>query len=109
MIRPNEVTGPVRRAYAPATMAGNARADEDDFWDALGDRAIHPVRVEIIEALRWIDRPVPTPDLLFALDGKHVGLRIEHHLRQLTRLGVVERGAEKGSIYSHRLAERLRS
>jgi hypothetical protein len=88
---------------------GNGRADEDDFWDALGDRAIHPVRVEIIEALRWIDGPVPTPDLLVVFDGKHVGLRVEHHLRQLTQLGIVERGGEDGLIHSHRLAERLRS
>jgi len=87
----------------------SGRADEDDFWDALGDRAIHPVRVEIIEALRWIGRAVPTPDLLLILDSKHVGLRVEHHLRQLIKLSVVERGEENGLIQSHQLTERLRS
>lgn len=88
---------------------GNGRADEDDFWNALGDRAIHPVRVEIIEALRWIGRLVPTPDLLLVFDGKHLGLRVEYHLRQLTQLGVLERGGEHELIHSHRLAGRLRS
>jgi len=100
----------VRRTYAPTLMAEcNGRADENDFWDALGDRALHPVRVEIIEALRWIDRPVPTPDLLFVFDGKHVGLRVEHHLHQLRRLRIVERSGEDRLISSHRLAKRLRS
>lgn len=82
----------------------NGRPDGDDFWDALADRALHPVRVEIIEALRWIDRPVATPDLLLVFDAKHIGLRVEHHLRQLTRLGVVEQGDEDGLIRSYRLA-----
>lgn len=82
---------------------------DDEFWDALEERAIHPVRVEIIEALRWVGRAVATPDLLLVLDGKHVGLRVEHHLRQLTRLGVLERGEGNGLIRSHQLAGRLRS
>lgn len=80
----------------------------DDFWDALGGRVLHPVRVEIIEALRWIDHPVLTADLLHVFNWKRVGLRVEHHLRQLTRLGVVERGKGSGMIQSHQLAERLR-
>jgi hypothetical protein len=82
--------------------------EDDDFWDALGGRAIHPVRVEILEPLRWIGRAVPTPDLLFVLDGKHMGLRV-HHLPQLTRLDIVETGEREGLIRSHRLAGRLRS
>jgi hypothetical protein len=85
------------------------RADEDDFWDALEDRATHPARLEIIEALGWIGRPVPTPDLLFVLDCTHVGLRLEHHLRQLTRLDAVQAGEAEGLIRSYQLAERLRS
>jgi hypothetical protein len=88
---------------------GSGQAEEDDFWDRLGDRAIHPVRVEMIEALRWIGRAVPTPDLLSVLDCKHIGLRVEHHLRQLTKLGVLERGETNGLICSHQLAGRLRS
>jgi hypothetical protein len=49
---------------------------EDDFWDVLGDRVRHPARVEIVEALRWIDRPVLTTDLLGVLDWKRIGLRL---------------------------------
>jgi hypothetical protein len=82
--------------------------NEDDFWDVLGDRVLHPARVEIVEALRWIDRPVLTTDLLGVLDWKRIGLRIEHHLRQLTRLGIVERGQGSGMIRSHQLVEWLR-
>jgi hypothetical protein len=81
----------------------------DGFWDAPVDRAIHPVRVEIIEALRWTGETVPTPDLVLVLDCKHIWLRVEHHLRQLTRLYVVEAGEGEGLIRSHRLARRLRT
>jgi predicted MarR family transcription regulator len=91
------------------TPGGDTQTDDDEFWNALGDRAIHPVRVEIIEALRRIGRAVRTPDLLFVLDNKHVGLRVEYHLRQLKKLKVVEAGKREGPIRSYRLAERLRS
>jgi hypothetical protein len=87
---------------------GDMQAD-DGFWDALEGRAIHPLRVEIIEVLRWIGRAVPTPDLLFILDSQHLGRRVEHHLRQLTRLDIVEAGGHEELIQSHRLAGRLRS
>lgn len=83
---------------------------DDGFWRALGDRALHPVRVEIIEALRWIDRPVQTGDLLGVVNWRRPGgLRVEHHLRQLTRLGIVKRGQGSGMTHSYRLTKRPRS
>jgi Helix-turn-helix domain len=64
--------------------------DEDDFcWGALAARVLHPVQVQIIEALRWIDRPLSAGELLRVLRGEQAGLRIEHHLRRLRRLGAV--------------------
>jgi hypothetical protein len=80
----------------------------DGFWDALEDRAIHPARVEIIEALQWIGETVPPPDLVLVLDCKHIGLRVERRLRQLTRLDIVQADEGEGLIRSHQLAERLR-
>lgn len=92
----------------PSMTPGGDMQTGDGFWDALENRTIHALRVEIIEALRWIDETVPTPDLVFVLDCRYIGLRVEHHLRQLTRLDVVEAGEGEGLIRSHRLAGRLR-
>lgn len=58
----------------------------DVWWAELAARLLHPVQVEIIEALRWINRPLSPADLLRILGGKRVGLRIEYHLRRLARL-----------------------
>lgn len=59
---------------------------ENGWWGELAARVLHPVQVEIIEALRWIDQPLTAIDLLHVLDNKRVGLRIEHHLKRLRRI-----------------------
>jgi hypothetical protein len=61
----------------------------DSYWAALVARVLHPAHVEIIEALRWIDRPLTGTDLVGVLQGQRVGLRIERRLQQLARLGAV--------------------
>jgi hypothetical protein len=108
-IRPLEVTSRVVGPTVPANDAGGRHANRRRLLGRpAGSRdssRAGGVRVEIIEALRWIGRVLPTPDLLPVLDGKHVGLR-EH---QLTRLGVLEQGEGNGLIYSHQLTGRLRS
>jgi hypothetical protein len=62
---------------------------DDSYWAALAARALHPAYVEIIEALRWIDRPLTGTDLVRVLQGQRVGLRIERRLQQLARLSAV--------------------
>lgn len=61
----------------------------DSFWAGLAARVLHPAQVEIIEALKWIDRPLAATDLLGVFEGQRAGSRLERHLRQLTRLGAV--------------------
>lgn len=61
----------------------------DSYWAALAARILHPAYVEIIEALRWIDRPLTGTDLVRVLQGQRVGLRVERRLQQLARLGAV--------------------
>ncbi|MET0305057.1 MAG: hypothetical protein ABW196_02375 [Solirubrobacterales bacterium] len=66
----------------------------DDFcWDALEPRVLHPVRVEIIEALRWIGLPLSATDLLWVFEGQQTELRLEYHLRLLSELDVVKKEA----------------
>jgi hypothetical protein len=87
------------------------RIAEDFCWGELAARVLHPVQVEIIEALRWIDRPLTAIDLLNVLDGKRLGLRIEHHLKRLTRLDALV-SADEGKLRTpmrqraYRLAKR---
>jgi hypothetical protein len=50
---------------------------------------LHPVQVEIIEALDWIDRPLSGADLLKVLEGVEIRLRVQHHLRRLASLEAV--------------------
>jgi len=78
---------------------GDCGRDGGFCWSYLAARLIHPVQVEIIEALRWIDRPLSATDFIFVFGGKRTGLRIEHHLRRLRKLGVVVlHDAERGGI-----------
>ncbi len=76
-------------------------------WDALAERAAHPVRVEIIEALRWIDAPVPATDLLRIFEGTLGGAWVQYHLRCLVQLRTVvkENGGEQVGRPVYRLAE----
>lgn len=61
----------------------------DFCWDALGSLALHPVRMEIIEALRWLGMSLSATDLARVFEGRCVGLRVEYHLRRLSQAGVV--------------------
>jgi hypothetical protein len=77
---------------------------EGSFWAALAARAIHPIQVEIIEAMRWIDRPLTATDLSRVLEEQRAGLRIDRRLRQLARLDAValdDNGKARGPIVRH--------
>jgi hypothetical protein len=71
--------------------AGSTRAEEDgEFcWGGLVARALHPAQVEIIEALRWIDRSLSVADLVEVFEGQLKRPHIEFRLRQLARLDAV--------------------
>jgi hypothetical protein len=80
------------------------------FWAALAARALHPAHVEIIEAMRWIDRSLTATDLVHVFEGQRVGLRIERRLRQLARLDAVAlddsgRGGGAAMMRSYRLVK----
>lgn len=69
-------------------MRGNAKQLDDAWWEALGPPALHPIRVQIIEALRWIDEPLHAIDLREIIDGVAWAV-LEHHLKHLKALGAV--------------------
>lgn len=64
--------------------------DCEEFWSTLPEKAQHPVRVPIIEALWWIGEPLSAIALVDVLDGFLSMWEAAHHLRVLDALDVVE-------------------
>jgi hypothetical protein len=74
----------------------DSAAKEGEFcWGALVARVLHPAQVEIIEALRWIDRSLSAADLMEVFEGRLTRPHIEHRLRQLARLDAVRRDEDE--------------
>jgi hypothetical protein len=61
-----------------------------EFWSALPEKVLHPLRVPIIEALWWIGEPLSAIALVDVLDGFMSMGDAAHHLRVLDALDVVE-------------------
>lgn len=59
-------------------------------WVRLVSSAIHPVKLEIVEALAWIGQPLSAKllDRIFA--GSYSLSLISYHLKKLAELGAVE-------------------
>ena len=62
----------------------------EDFWSALPAKAIHPIRVPMVEALRWIGAPLSAIATVDVLDGYLSMSEAAHHLQALEALDVVE-------------------
>jgi len=61
------------------------------FWSAIPDKAMHPRRVSMLEALRWIGEPLSALDLVDLSDGDLDMWEAAHHIAALEALGVLER------------------
>ncbi len=68
------------------------RGSEDVLdWGALVSRFVHPTKVWIIEAMRWIDRPLSASDLEKVLAGAKDLSAISYHVNSLAKAGALER------------------
>lgn len=65
-------------------------SDYEEFWSGLPDKALHPHRVPMLEALRWIGEPLSAIALVDVLDGHLTMWETGHHLGVLDSLGVAE-------------------
>ena len=74
------------------SMPGVAEQVEAFCWAALVARVLHPLAVQIIEALRWIERPLSAGDLTQLFDGEPSWAVVGHHMRRLSKLGALELG-----------------
>ena len=70
-------------------MEGEAEARDHFGWDEIAPRAIHPVQVQMIEALLYIGRPLTVGDFSRLFDGKPSTMALLHHVERLIRAGVL--------------------
>jgi predicted MarR family transcription regulator len=74
----------------------------EGFWIALAVRLLHPVQLQIIEAMRWIDQPLSVSELVQVLDREQRLSAIAYHVGRLAKLGALRptghRHPARGSI-----------
>jgi hypothetical protein len=67
-------------------------AEIEEFWAALPPKVLHPLRVPILEAFRWLGEPLSAVMIVDVLEGEVTMWDATVHLDALVRLGVVRRG-----------------
>jgi len=61
------------------------------FWGRIAALALHPVQLKIIEAMRWIDRPLSTSELALVFQNEESLSTLAYHVRRLAAIGVLRR------------------
>lgn len=59
-------------------------------WSGLVPNVVHPMKVEIVEALAWIGRPLSARDLCDIFEGEYALSLISYHVNTLTGVGALE-------------------
>jgi hypothetical protein len=81
------------------TVEGNETLPFD--WDALAPLLAHPMRVTIVEALRWVGEPLSATDLRKLFDDQFTLPFLSYHVVTLARGGafvMVRERPVRGSI-----------
>lgn len=66
-------------------------------WARLFAMLVHPTKVQIVEAMWWIDRPLSASEIQQVLDGEHSVSALSYHFKTLVELGVLT-GKEKVKV-----------
>lgn len=76
--------------------SGATAGDELRFqWDALVPHFVHPIKVAIIEAMLWIDRPLSASELARVFLGESDLSLVSYHLNKLAGTGVIVQVGER--------------
>ena len=74
----------------------------DGFWPALAASLLHPVQLQIIEAIAWIDHPLSASELVRVLGGEQRLSAVAYHVRRLADVGALrpieQRQPTRGSL-----------
>ena len=76
-------------------MAADPGIPADVDWGRLGARYVHPTKVAIIEAIRWIGEPLSARDLREVFDNRHNLSLVAYHLRTLADTNMVVVACER--------------
>ena len=79
------------RAEGGTTAGGETRFR----WDALVPHFVHPLKVAIIEATLWIERPLSASELAKVFLEEFDLSLVSYHLNKLAAAGVVEQVGER--------------
>jgi Ribonuclease R winged-helix domain len=81
-----------RQDQAPKLSSGSAARVPPGFdWAPLVAKTVHPLKVAIVEALIWIDRPLSRAELADVLVDAGYDLEaIRYHANGLTELGALK-------------------
>jgi hypothetical protein len=69
----------------------NFDSNRSFHWDALVPHLVHPLKVAIIEAMRWIEVPVSPRELDRVLDEEFGVSLVSYHVRTLADVGALEK------------------
>lgn len=71
-------------------QGGVMGVNTEEFWSSVPEKALHPVREPILEAMWRVNKPVSAIDLVDVSDGLLTMWEALHHLQALEEIGVVE-------------------
>jgi len=87
--------------------------NEAEFWGAVAACLLHPIRLQIVEAMLWIDRPLSPVELTGIFSETDAMSSVSYHVSCLSRsrvLKVVRRRQVRGSTQTfYRLDPKPRS
>jgi len=73
-------------------VSGDGAQTPEFCWGDLVARVLHPLDVQIIEALRWVEQPLSAGDLSQLFDCEPSWASLGHHMRRLAKLDAIELG-----------------
>ncbi len=73
-------------AYEPKGPSAPSEFD----WAGLVALTVHPLKVDIVEALVWLDEPLSATELTLMVEGDYDLDNVIYHARSLVELGVLE-------------------
>jgi len=73
-------------------MRDSQSNDDDRFnWSVLVSNIVHPLKVAIIEAMEWVEKPLSPRELDRMFDEQFGVSLVSYHMHALADVGVVEK------------------
>lgn len=66
------------------------REQDSEFWARLSGLLLHPVQLQIIEAMLWIGRPLSASEVTRLLGDRPSLSTVAYHFRRLATLGAIK-------------------